>query len=146
MLNATLKSLLAHKLRLALTALAVVLGVAFISGTFVLTDTIKHVLKNGLTVDGKKVKKVFFKTNAYIDSDATHSCDNAEDLVRYIRHVRSRTPDKRINVLQEGLDGIALSTGRWWDGRNWVGPYLGTIERKKFMDNETGPATGCSLN
>jgi putative ABC transport system permease protein len=41
-LNATLKSLLAHKLRLALTALAVVLGVAFISGTFVLTDTIKH--------------------------------------------------------------------------------------------------------
>jgi putative ABC transport system permease protein len=42
MLNATLKSLYAHKLRLALTALAVVLGVAFMSGTFVLTDTIKH--------------------------------------------------------------------------------------------------------
>ena len=111
-----------------------------------LSDTISHVIKNGLTVAGKKVKKVYFKTNAYIDSDATHSCDNAEDLVRYIRHVRSRTPDKRINVLQEGLDGVALSTGRWWDGRNWVGPYLGTIERKKFMDNETGPATGCALN
>lgn len=42
MLKATVKSLLAHKLRLALTALAVVLGVAFMSGTFVLTDTIKH--------------------------------------------------------------------------------------------------------
>ncbi|MFC9977115.1 ABC transporter permease [Spirillospora sp. NPDC127200] len=36
----TLKSLLAHKLRLALTGLAVVLGVGFVAGTYVLTDTI----------------------------------------------------------------------------------------------------------
>jgi putative ABC transport system permease protein len=40
MRNATLKGLLAHKLRLALTALAIVLGVTFVSGTFVLTDTL----------------------------------------------------------------------------------------------------------
>src|SRR4029453_1564087 len=38
--KATLKGLLAHKLRLALTALAVVLGVSFVAGTYVLTDTI----------------------------------------------------------------------------------------------------------
>ncbi len=36
----TLKGLLAHKLRLALTALAIVLGVTFISGSLVLTDTL----------------------------------------------------------------------------------------------------------
>jgi putative ABC transport system permease protein len=35
-----LRGLFAHKLRLALTALAIVLGVTFISGTFVLTDTL----------------------------------------------------------------------------------------------------------
>ena len=46
MLRATLKGLLAHKLRLALTALSVVLGVAFVSGTFVLTDTINHTFDN----------------------------------------------------------------------------------------------------
>src|SRR4029450_6770020 len=40
MLNATLKGLAAHKLRLALTALAIVLGVSFVTGTYVLTDTI----------------------------------------------------------------------------------------------------------
>jgi putative ABC transport system permease protein len=34
------KGLIAHKLRLALTALAIVLGVTFISGTFILTDTL----------------------------------------------------------------------------------------------------------
>lgn len=41
MLKATLKSLLAHKVRLILTVLAVVLGVGLMAGTFVLTDTIK---------------------------------------------------------------------------------------------------------
>lgn len=35
----TLKGVLAHRLRYALTALAVLLGVAFIAGTYVLTDT-----------------------------------------------------------------------------------------------------------
>lgn len=36
----TLKGMLSHKLRLALTGLAVVLGVTFVSGTLVLTDTL----------------------------------------------------------------------------------------------------------
>jgi putative ABC transport system permease protein len=40
MRKVTLRGLFAHKLRLALTALAIVLGVTFISGTFVLTDTL----------------------------------------------------------------------------------------------------------
>ena len=39
MLHAPLKSLLARKLRLGLTALSIVLGVGFVAGTFVLTDT-----------------------------------------------------------------------------------------------------------
>ena len=42
MWRVTIKGLLAHKLRLALTALAIVLGVTFISGTFVLTDTLHN--------------------------------------------------------------------------------------------------------
>ena len=42
MWKVTSKGLLAHKLRLALTALAIVLGVTFISGTLVLTDTLHN--------------------------------------------------------------------------------------------------------
>ena len=42
MWKVTVKGLLAHKLRLALTALAIVLGVTFISGTLVLTDTLHN--------------------------------------------------------------------------------------------------------
>src|SRR3954471_12866662 len=46
MFKATLTSLLSRKLRLLLSALAVVLGVMFVSGAFVLTDTL------GKTFDG----------------------------------------------------------------------------------------------
>jgi putative ABC transport system permease protein len=42
MWKVTLSGLLAHKLRLALTAMAIVLGVTFISGTLVLTDTLHN--------------------------------------------------------------------------------------------------------
>lgn len=49
MLHVTIKGLLAHKLRLALTALAVVLGVAFMAGSLVLTDTIRAVFDNLFT-------------------------------------------------------------------------------------------------
>jgi putative ABC transport system permease protein len=42
MWRATVKGVLARKVRLALTALAVVLGVTFVSGTYVLTDTLKQ--------------------------------------------------------------------------------------------------------
>src|SRR5205085_2458723 len=40
MWKATIKGVFAYRLRLVLTGLAVVLGVAFVSGTFVLTDTL----------------------------------------------------------------------------------------------------------
>ncbi len=40
MLRASIKGLLAHKMRLMMTGLSVVLGVAFVAGSFVFTDTI----------------------------------------------------------------------------------------------------------
>ena len=42
MIKVAIKGLLGRKLRAALTAFAIVLGVAMVSGTYVLTDTIKH--------------------------------------------------------------------------------------------------------
>ncbi|HVM52338.1 MAG TPA: FtsX-like permease family protein [Acidimicrobiales bacterium] len=56
MFNLTRKGLWAHKVRFMLTGLAVVLGVAFMSGTMILTDTI------GKTFDG-----LFETTNEGID-------------------------------------------------------------------------------
>ncbi len=64
MWRATLKGLLAHKLRLGLTALAVVLGVGFVSGTYILTDTMAHAFDSlfqqttkGVAVEVTKIPK-----------------------------------------------------------------------------------------
>ena len=43
MWRATLKGLLGHKLRLALTVLAITIGVGFVAGSFVFTDTLSSV-------------------------------------------------------------------------------------------------------
>jgi len=49
MLRATWRSLLARKLRLLLSGIAVILGVAFVSGTYVLTDTMSKAFDNLFT-------------------------------------------------------------------------------------------------
>ena len=57
MFSLTLKGLLAHKLRFALTGVAVILGVAFMAGTLVLTDTV-----------GKSFDDLFKTNNQGIDA------------------------------------------------------------------------------
>ncbi|GAA2289690.1 ABC transporter permease [Nonomuraea roseoviolacea subsp. roseoviolacea] len=55
MLRTTLAGLRAHRLRLLLTSLAITLGVGFIAGTFVLTDTIEAGFAQKVTADAGKV-------------------------------------------------------------------------------------------
>jgi putative ABC transport system permease protein len=66
MKTATLQGLLGRKLRTALTALSIVLGVAMVSGTFVLTDTMKKAFNDlfsgtykdtGAVISGKEIVK-----------------------------------------------------------------------------------------
>ena len=49
MIGVALKGLLGRKLRASLTAIAIVLGVAMISGTYILTDTIKSAFSTVFT-------------------------------------------------------------------------------------------------
>src|SRR2546430_11369218 len=55
MLKTTLAGLRAHLLRLMLTALAITLGVGFVAGTFVLTDTMKAGFDRQFTASADKV-------------------------------------------------------------------------------------------
>ncbi|GAA3471030.1 ABC transporter permease [Nonomuraea roseola] len=55
MIRTTLAGLKAHKLRLLLTSVAITLGVGFIAGTFVLTDTIQAGFLQKVTADAGRV-------------------------------------------------------------------------------------------
>src|SRR5215510_3212308 len=52
MLRATFRSLIAHRVRLAMTALAIALGVGFMSGSFVFTSTLTHSLDSLISQAG----------------------------------------------------------------------------------------------
>src|SRR2546423_13911522 len=65
MSRVALKGLLGRKLRALLTALAIVLGVAMVSGTFVLTDTIKGAFDTIISTSYKNADVVVTGKSAF---------------------------------------------------------------------------------
>ena len=97
MFRVTVKGLLAHKSRLAITALAVMLGVAFMAGTFVLTDTIRKTFDD-LFGD------VYEGTDAVAREKAAFS--NPEGA----GDVRGRVDESLLGTVA-GVDGVATAEG-----------------------------------
>jgi len=114
MRKVTLKGLLAHKLRLALTALAIVLGVTFISGTFVLTDTLQNTFN---TLFGSIYAKIDFQVRgvAQLGSGAGATRNELpESLLDTIRRVPGvELANGQITGYAQFVarDGKAIATG-----------------------------------
>lgn len=95
------KGLLAHKLRLALTAVAVVLGVGFVSGTYVFTDTIDQVFEDLYGQSAAGVDVYVRATAAYegaMGPDREPIPATVADTVRGVRGV---------SEVQPAVDGFA---------------------------------------
>ena len=141
MWRVTIRGLLAKKLRLFTTALAVMLGVAFMAGTLVLTDTMGKVFDD-LFAD------VNAGTDAYVRGETVFESDFGD--------VRSRIPAALIANVQDAAgvaaaegsvqgyaqlvkaDGDALSTGQ----APTFGGSWGTVpELNPFTIFEGGPPT-----
>ena len=91
-------------------------------------------------------KEVYFKSDEFLESDATKKLEDKEHLIEYFQYIRERFGDNITGILQEKVDGFAISTGRWWNGKKWTGPYECTYERKGFLNDDIGGSTGCSFN
>ncbi len=99
MRRVTIKGLLAHKLRFALTALAVILGVSFMSGTMILTDTISRTFDN-LFADVNR------GTDAYVRSAQSLSSGFGGP----VRRQRARVPASLVPQI-EAVPGAAAAQG-----------------------------------
>lgn len=88
----------------------------------------------------------FWKTDKYLESDATRGTRNGEELVAYLEGVRRNFGENIPSIIQQKIEGVALSTARWWNGRAWTGRFEGDIEHKKAFNDELGPSTGCSFD
>ena len=106
MTTVALKGLLGRKLRAVLTAIAIVLGVAMISGTYVLTDTIKAAFGTVFTT-------VYAKTDAVITGKNALSSNNNNGLPPSF-------PESLLGKVQK-LPGVAAASGGISDFAHLVG-------------------------
>jgi putative ABC transport system permease protein len=97
MTRITVKGLLAHKLRLALTAIAIILGVTFISGTYVLTDTLHNTFDHLI---GTVYKQIDFQVRGV----AQFPTSNAASAVR------TPLPDSLLQPIVH-LPGVEAAAG-----------------------------------
>lgn len=106
-------------------------------------DSIESCLKRARKIEDANV---YFKSNRYMESDATHGTSDRDELVEYLEYVIRKHGGHGTCILQSKVEGVDISTARWWNGKTWVGPYEGTVEHKPFMNGDVGPATGCAIN
>jgi putative ABC transport system permease protein len=86
MTKATVQGLLGRKLRTALTALAVVLGVAMVSGTFVLTDTMRKAF-DGLFADTYEGTSAVISGKEVVKGAASGNATVPESLLPKVRQL-----------------------------------------------------------
>ncbi len=95
MLRIALRNLRGRKLRFALTGLAIVLGTAMISGTFVLTDQITGAFDEIFAKANKGVDVILTKQQAFDSEQGTAPGPLSESLVATV----------------QGVEGVALAEG-----------------------------------
>lgn len=101
MWKVTLKGLLANKFRYLLTSVSVVLGVAFVAGTFVLTDTLGKVFDDLFADTTRGVDALVRGREAFETGDITSASqdDNREPV-----------PEELLDELSR-VDGVAAAEG-----------------------------------
>jgi putative ABC transport system permease protein len=142
-----LKGLLARKLRLFTTSLAVLLGVAFMSGTLVLTDTIGRTFDD-LFANATAGTDAVVRGKAAITSDFGNQRDRVSaslvDTVRGVPGVRDAEGFVEGYTQVVGKDGKAVGNpgrGAPTFGRNWgtvaaLNPFRLTQGREPRADDE----------
>ncbi len=107
MVRTALRNLLAHKVRLFTTGLAVMLGVAFMAGTLVLTDTVTKTFDN-------------LFANAYAGTDAMVRAKASFNDPNGFGEQRGRIEASLLDKVA-GVDGVALASGDVWGFAQVVG-------------------------
>lgn len=90
-------------------------------------------------------EKWYFKTDRNLGPAYTAGGDK-ECLTARLKYVRANVGDRVKHILQRAIDGADLMTAGYFNGHTFVPPFEGTLERKEFGNDDTGPKTGCAAN
>jgi putative ABC transport system permease protein len=106
--RATLKSLLGRKLRLVLTALSIVLGVGFVAGTYVLTDTMNKAFDDLFAQSASSSDVIVRATSAFEGIESGPGGGGAqqrEPLPAELVETVEAVPD--VDIAEGGVNGYA---------------------------------------
>ena len=129
MIRLTWRGLWAHKLRFALTGLAIVLGVAFMSGTQVLTDTMGRTF-DGVFEDANQNVDVVVRGAAAVESDLEDPIRERVD-VRTLQRIRAVDG---VDVAAGSIQGQAVLVGP--DGAAQGQSAFGGVIGANWVDDE----------
>ena len=150
MWRATFKGVLARKVRLALTALAVVLGVTFVSGTYVLTDTLKASFGTLFSQYAAGVDLVVRERAPFGDGEGTRPrmSEGTLSLIRRVPGVGAADGFLQGYAQFVGKDGRTIQTagaptfGISWSGGDQVGPARIAAGRRPVRNHEVAMDVG----
>ena len=151
MWRATISGVLARKVRLLLTALAVVLGVTFVSGTYVLTDTL-HASLGEIFQQYASGSDLVVAAPHQVGDRATSRQRVPTALAEQVRRVpgvAEATPfligdakfikrDRQTAIQPLGSATLGIS----WAGKGSVGPARVVTGRRPFRDGEVAMDAG----
>ncbi|HEU5152989.1 MAG TPA: ABC transporter permease [Iamia sp.] len=147
MFKVALKNILGHKLRTLFTALAIALGVGFMAGTFVLTDTMQKAFDElfsdiGADIDAVVQGKAPFEADTQQGDTARPDIDAAlVDDVRQVEGVAEAEPVVFTLAWVLDADGDTIAQGGAPSfGTNWTG----VPEIDVFTIEEGEPPTGAT--
>jgi putative ABC transport system permease protein len=119
----TLKNLFARKFRLVLTSVAVVLGVAFMAGTFVLTDTLGSVF-DSLFADTTKGVDAVVRAREPFKAQGQNRAETRPPVPEALEGLVASVPG--VNRAQGGVFGYALVQGKDGEAIQHQAPTFGT--------------------
>ncbi len=154
MLRVTLRGLFAHKLRFLLTAIAIVLGVSFVTGTLIFTDTVRRTFDE-LFADIYKGTDAYIRVRSSLDSNFGGGEQRARVPASVLADVRAvdgvRAADGNVQIQSAqylGRDGKPVGNpnrGSPTLGFNWsTVPALNTFTLVDYGGKRSHPPRGAN--
>lgn len=94
-------------------------------------------------------KRVVFKPTGKMSEDSavgSYVSSDPDDMITmfdYFAKISHLPPEF---ILQDFVEGVAVSTEGWFNGHEWMEPFNQTIEHKQMMQDDLGPSSGCAFN
>lgn len=94
-------------------------------------------------------KRVVFKPSGSMSDDdaiGSYVSSDPDDMITMLDYFESVSRHVPEFVVQDFVEGIAVSTEGWFNGYDWMEPFNQTIEHKQMMVDDLGPSSGCVFN